>query len=74
MTAETPRRRSAEHHGFLVEQDMDVVLITPPAERVGLTFDQAMDLVDDLIDAGALAAGWAPYDPHYTDRTDVENP
>ena len=51
MTAETPRRRSAEHHGFLVEQDMDVVLITAPTGRVGLTFDQAMDLVDDLIDA-----------------------
>jgi hypothetical protein len=51
-------------HGFLIDTDMDYVVITSGSgERVGLTPDQVMTLLDNLSDALDDARSWAPHDP-----------
>jgi len=62
------------HHGFLVETDMDTVLITTGSgERFGLTADQAMELVDNLVEAVTDSRDWAPHDPFERDQTYKED-
>lgn len=61
-------------HGFLIETDMDYVVITTGGgERVGLTRDQVLHLVDNLTDAADDAATWIHHDPFDRDQTYKED-